>query len=172
MTFNDPVSSILSVAQLELHRDERCLFRDLSFDLRAGQLLQIAGPNGVGKSSLIRAIAGLLRFESGRVDILGQSAVDLRRDRCLLWTALGGIKRALDARTNLQWLLDCRGDHGDPDQLLADVGLRGWEDVPSGSYRLARLAELRWPHWPRVNARCGYWTNRSTRLTCRARPTF
>ena len=48
-------------------RGERCLFQNLEFALNAGELLLLEGLNGSGKTSLLRAIAGLLSLESGEV---------------------------------------------------------------------------------------------------------
>ena len=62
----------LSGQALALFRGDRCLFRDLSFTVGAGELLVIEGPNGSGKTSLLRAIAGLLEFETGAVSWNGR----------------------------------------------------------------------------------------------------
>ena len=51
----------LAVNDLACRRGDRLLFRGLSFELNAGEALQVAGPNGTGKSSLLRIVAGLLR---------------------------------------------------------------------------------------------------------------
>jgi len=58
----------LLATDLACRRGERLLFRALSFELRAGEAMQIAGPNGTGKSSLIRILAGLLRPYAGTVE--------------------------------------------------------------------------------------------------------
>ena len=49
-------------------RGGRLLFEGLSLGLAAGEAALVAGPNGVGKSSLLRLAAGLLRPAAGRVD--------------------------------------------------------------------------------------------------------
>ena len=50
---------------LGLWRGERCLCRGLSFRLGPGETLQFAGPNGSGKTSLMRAVAGVGRLDEG-----------------------------------------------------------------------------------------------------------
>ncbi len=57
----------LTATDLACRRGERLLFSGLALDLAPGQALQVAGPNGTGKSSLIRILAGLLRPFAGTV---------------------------------------------------------------------------------------------------------
>jgi heme exporter protein A len=61
----------LAVNDLACRRGDRVLFRGLSFTLEAGEALQVAGPNGTGKSSLLRIVAGLLRPVAGTVELEG-----------------------------------------------------------------------------------------------------
>ncbi len=56
---------------LACRRGDRVLFRGVSLTLGPGEALQIAGANGIGKSSLIRILAGLLRPYAGRVEHTG-----------------------------------------------------------------------------------------------------
>src|SRR6187402_2924507 len=69
----EPASLIAT--DLACRRGERLLFRGLSFALRAGEALQVVGPNGTGKSSLIRILAGLLRPWAGTVECNRQAAL-------------------------------------------------------------------------------------------------
>jgi energy-coupling factor transporter ATP-binding protein EcfA2 len=45
------------------------LFRDLALDLRRGEVLGLIGPNGGGKTTLLRLIAGLARLDAGRIEM-------------------------------------------------------------------------------------------------------
>jgi len=58
----------LAVNDLACRRGDRVLFRGLSFELNPGEALQVVGPNGTGKSSLLRIVAGLLRPFAGTVE--------------------------------------------------------------------------------------------------------
>jgi heme exporter protein A len=58
----------LSATDLACRRGDRLLFRGLSFSLGECRALQVIGPNGTGKSSLLRILAGLLRPQEGTVE--------------------------------------------------------------------------------------------------------
>jgi len=58
---------VLEAAGLDCERSGRTLFRDLSFGIAAGDLVRIAGPNGSGKTSLLRILCGLLAPTQGEV---------------------------------------------------------------------------------------------------------
>ena len=58
----------LSATDLACRRGERLLFRGLSFSLGECKALQVIGPNGTGKSSLLRILAGLLSPLAGTVE--------------------------------------------------------------------------------------------------------
>jgi heme exporter protein A len=60
---------------LACRRGDRLLFRGLSLSLSAGEALQVAGANGVGKSSLIRILAGLLGPYAGTVERSGMAGL-------------------------------------------------------------------------------------------------
>lgn len=62
------MTALLRFENVALRRGGRLLFENLDFELAPGEALQVAGPNGTGKSSLIRLAAGLLRQERGRVE--------------------------------------------------------------------------------------------------------
>jgi ABC-2 type transport system ATP-binding protein len=62
---------LVSVRNLSVQQGRRQSFRGVSFDLRAGQVLGVAGSNGAGKSALLRALVGGLRPADGDVRING-----------------------------------------------------------------------------------------------------
>ncbi|MCK5263056.1 MAG: ATP-binding cassette domain-containing protein, partial [Gammaproteobacteria bacterium] len=71
---------MLETRQLECVRDDRLLFRDLSIKLAVGEVLQIEGANGSGKTSLLRILCGLRRADDGEVLWQGEEVSDVRED--------------------------------------------------------------------------------------------
>jgi len=133
----------LAATDLACRRGERLLFRGLSLELGPGAALQVVGPNGTGKSSLIRILAGLLRPFAGAVERLG--AVGLLDER-----------PALDGHQSLERALDFwrRADGGEG-PAVERLGLEPLLDLPvrylsTGQRKRAALARLiaqRAPVW-------------------------
>ncbi|MBV7264873.1 heme ABC exporter ATP-binding protein CcmA [Erythrobacter ani] len=69
----------LSSKDLACRRGDRVLFRGLSFDLQAGDAMHVTGANGTGKTTLIRALAGLITPYGGSV--VSEGAVGLLDER-------------------------------------------------------------------------------------------
>ena len=125
----------LSAADLACRRGDRLLFAQLSFALEGGQALQLAGSNGIGKSSLIRILAGLLSPFAGSVSRLGT-------------IALLDERPALDPHLPLGRALGFwQGIDGPADNEAARLGLTDLMDVPvrylsTGQKKRAALARL------------------------------
>ncbi|MBZ9665960.1 cytochrome c biogenesis heme-transporting ATPase CcmA [Pseudomonas sp. LMG 31766] len=143
---------LLEAVALSCERDWRLLFEQLHFALQPGDMLQISGPNGSGKTSLLRLIAGLRQPTSGNILLQGQTLAEQRSElaRNLLWIGhAAGIKGLLTAEENLAWLcaLHRPASREAIWQALEAVGLRGFEDVPchtlsAGQQRRVALARL------------------------------
>jgi heme exporter protein A len=59
--------STLKINNLSCQRGYNLLFENLSFELNSGEVLKISGPNGSGKTSLMKILAGLNSFETGSI---------------------------------------------------------------------------------------------------------
>lgn len=144
---------VLELQNLEAWRDDRCLYQALSLTLHSGQVGQILGPNGVGKTTLLKQIAGLNRSMTGNIRWQAEAVSDdtQRFQREVLFLGhLSGLKSALTVAENLQCLSACRGNKLDTERLdfaLGRVGLSGYDDVPvaqlsAGQKRRVALARL------------------------------
>src|ERR1700681_1297230 len=71
---------VLSVDQVHVWRGDRHVLKGVSLTLRPRQLLHISGPNGTGKTTLLRVVCGLLRPEQGLVSWLGTSITSVRTE--------------------------------------------------------------------------------------------
>ncbi len=132
---------LLRAQQLSLTRGGRELFTGLDFAICGGQLVQIEGANGAGKTSLLRILAGLSRYGfEGSVE---------RHAPLLYLGHQPAVKAMLTPRENLAWHVSGEGAYTDAaiDAALERVGLYGYEDVPShalsaGQHRRVSLARL------------------------------
>lgn len=115
------LTELLSGNDLCLFRGDRCLFKSVNFALNQGELLVIEGPNGSGKTSLLRGIAGLLEFEHGDVMWSGDPAASnyqaFRADMVWLSHKIG-FKGDLNLVENLRLESSLRDTHED---MLAEV---------------------------------------------------
>jgi ABC-type cobalamin/Fe3+-siderophores transport system ATPase subunit len=68
---------MIAVEGLHLRAGDRTLFDDLTFTVLRGQFAAILGPNGVGKTTLLRTLAGAHPFEDGSVRIDSAAVADL-----------------------------------------------------------------------------------------------
>ena len=100
---------MLEAAELRCERGGRTLFSGLAFTLGPGALLRIAGPNGRGKTSLLRILCGLLEPAAGEVRWKGAPIRELREEFARQLVYLGhapAVKDDLTAAENLS--IACR----------------------------------------------------------------
>ncbi len=139
---------MLKVLQLSCERDDRQLFSNLSFELGGGEILQIEGRNGAGKTSLLRIIAGLSSGFSGEIFWQGQPLkkvyADFRLD-CFFLGHKPGLKLDLTPLENLIWRLRLSNSAVHPDHLLQAlerVHLAGYEDIPCSHLSAGQLRRV------------------------------
>ena len=141
--------SAVQVEDLSIRRGERLLFEQLSFAVAAGEAVALTGRNGAGKTSLLRAVAGLLRPVAGTVRFGGAVDADEARSRDLhLIGHMDGLKGGRTAREELAFAAGwCGGDAAglaraaaalDLDRLL-DLEVR---KLSAGQRRRVALARL------------------------------
>lgn len=143
---------LLQAVNLQCERDDRMLFRDLSFSILPGTLTRVEGPNGSGKTTLLRILAGLNDAWSGDLLWSGQPRSHQREEFVRNMLYIGhrpGIKPLLTPMENLRALMAGRKVVSDDllGQALTGTGLAGFEDVPcrrlsAGQQRRVALARL------------------------------
>ncbi|WP_447727505.1 heme ABC exporter ATP-binding protein CcmA [Sphingomonas koreensis] len=102
-------------------RGGRTLFEGLSFTLEEGGAALVTGPNGVGKSSLIRVAAGLLKPAAGRVSMEGE---------CALLTEATALDPELPVARALGFWAGLDGRRDAAETALEAVGLAHLAPVP------------------------------------------
>jgi len=141
----------LTATDLTLFRGDRCLFKGLSFALNSGELLLLEGRNGCGKTSLLRAIAGLLELESGAVswnDARVQKERQFFKNSMVWMSHKVGFNGDLTLVENLRYEANLRLQSGlDFDDVLKRLGLNRLKRLPmrslsAGQQRRVALARL------------------------------
>ncbi len=130
----DPASTppLLAAHGLRFSRNDTPVFGPVDLAVDAGEALLIRGDNGAGKTTLLRVLAGLLRPESGRIEIDGHATDTPERTRALAYLGhLPALKADLGALENLTFLCGLHGHRGSqtPDSAMRIVGLDGYQDA-------------------------------------------
>lgn len=106
--------SILSATDLWLRRGDRELFGGFSVDFEQGEVMWLHAPNGRGKTTLLRVLAGLVTPEAGGLLWRGQRFVtrlDESRQAISFLDERLGLSRDLSVQDNLRYVADtCGGD--------------------------------------------------------------
>lgn len=134
-----------------LFRGEKCLFQGLNFEVGESELLLVEGSNGSGKTSLLRAVAGLIQFEEGDIHWKDEP-VSVNRQRFLGdmgWLAHRvGFKGDLSLAENLRFETGLRSvDRTDMMPVLERLGIERLLKLPlralsAGQQRRSALARL------------------------------
>jgi heme exporter protein A len=146
-------SPLLEAEQLECLRGDIPLFSGLNLGVAPGQIMQIEGANGSGKTSLLRILAGLSPPSEGEVRWRGQSVARKRAPFFAEIAYLGhhlGLKAELTVSENLKFGAALNGVRPTPEQLeqaLEQVGLADRMDLPvralsAGQRQRVALARL------------------------------
>ena len=144
---------MLEVRNLACSRGDHRLFSGLSFALHPGQIMQVQGANGSGKTSLLRALCGFLMPDEGDILWSGESIRGLEENyyaEMLYLGHLNAIKDELNALENLRISAGLSGFELDEKEALSALrrmGLRGRKLLPTkvlsqGQRRRVALARL------------------------------
>lgn len=144
---------MLEVVNLSCVRGERRLFRDLNFSARRGELIELRGPNGSGKTSLLRILCGLSSSAAGEVRWNGKNIRALGEEYAgeIAYLAhQNGLKDELSAVENLRIASGISGialSKNQAAQVLSRTGLGRQQNLPAralsaGQRRRLALARL------------------------------
>jgi heme exporter protein A len=144
---------MLEARELAATRGDRTLFSGVGFSLAPGALLRVTGANGRGKTTLLRALCGLLLPAAGEVQWKGSNIRALREEYWAQLLYIGhanALKDDLTAEENLAFASRMAGravPGGQARAALARFGLAGREHLPvralsQGQRRRAALARL------------------------------
>jgi heme exporter protein A len=130
------MSNALCVEKVHVWRGDRHVLQGVSAQIQPQELLHISGPNGTGKTTLLRVVSGLLRPEQGSVTWLGQSISTIRTNyqAALAYASHEpALKGDLTALENLRFAvgLKRRISADEMRAALARTGVAGCADLPA-----------------------------------------
>jgi heme exporter protein A len=142
-----PDGAVLEARAINAWRGDRHILRDVSFVVRAGEFLKITGPNGVGKTTLLRVVCGLLPAETGQIDWCGRPVQGVSDEFHAQLGYLGhpnSLKADLTARENLKFLAGLRQELTDHeiDAALDRCGILSRGDLPARSLSAGQKRRL------------------------------
>lgn len=144
---------MLEVSNLACSRGDHRLFSGLGFELRPGQIMQVQGENGSGKTSLLRTLCGFMAPDEGEIRWNGQDVRELEEEYFAEMLYLGHLNAIKDELSGLENLLISAGMSGieltekEAIAALRRMGLKGREMLPTkvlsqGQRRRVALARM------------------------------
>ena len=123
------MTDAIRIVNIKKKLGTREVLKGISFDVHSGDIFGYLGPNGAGKTTTIRILLGLLRADSGELDILGED-VGLGVTRMKIGFALDpdGLYDTMTASENLQFYADIYGVSGAGTRIGRVLELVGLDD--------------------------------------------
>jgi heme exporter protein A len=137
----------LEISEVGLNRGGRELFGGLSLSLHAGELALLMGPNGSGKTSLLRAIAGFGPASRGSI-VIRETGARSKGPPAVYLGHLDGLKKDLSVQENITFISDLHDSSHAVEEIIAELGLapvatRSVRQLSAGQKRRVALAVLR-----------------------------
>ncbi|HGK2387507.1 TPA: ABC transporter ATP-binding protein [Streptococcus pneumoniae] len=140
------MNEIIILKNIELKLKKTCVFQNLNFSCKQGEIIGITGANGSGKSVLFKLIAGLYSPSYGEVLINGENIVPERKIPANLGALIEepGFINYYSGFKNLQYLASIRGVVGNQEinDTLKTVGLYEQKDQKVKTYSLGMRKKL------------------------------
>ncbi|HGQ0190523.1 TPA: ABC transporter ATP-binding protein [Streptococcus pneumoniae] len=140
------MNEIIILKNIELKLKKTCVFQNLNFSCKQGEIIGITGANGSGKSVLFKLIAGLYSPSYGEVLINGENIVPERKIPANLGALIEepGFINYYSGFKNLQYLASIRGVVGNQEinDILKIVGLYEQKDQKVKTYSLGMRKKL------------------------------
>ncbi|EPF50076.1 ABC transporter, ATP-binding protein [Streptococcus pneumoniae] len=140
------MNEIITLKNIELKLKKKCVFQNLNFSCKQGEIIGITGANGSGKSVLFKLIAGLYSPSYGEVLINGENIVPERKIPANLGALIEepGFINYYSGFKNLQYLASIRGVVGNQEinDTLKIVGLYEQKDQKVKTYSLGMRKKL------------------------------
>ncbi|VJC58635.1 ABC transporter ATP-binding protein [Streptococcus pneumoniae] len=140
------MNEIITLKNIQLELKKTCVFQNLNFSCKQGEIIGITGANGSGKSVLFKLIAGLYSPSYGEVLINGENIVPERKIPANLGALIEepGFINYYNGFKNLQYLASIRGVVGNQEinDTLKIVGLYEQKDQKVKTYSLGMRKKL------------------------------
>ncbi|HFM9865804.1 TPA: ATP-binding cassette domain-containing protein [Streptococcus pneumoniae] len=140
------MNEIITLKNIQLELKKTCVFQNLNFSCKQGEIIGITGANGSGKSVLFKLIAGLYSPSYGEVLINGENIVPERKIPANLGALIEepGFINYYSGFKNLQYLASIRGVVGNQEinDTLKIVGLYEQKDQKVKTYSLGMRKKL------------------------------
>ena len=117
MISDEKNATVLQVKNLGYRRGGEWLFRGVSFDIHAGQIVWLRGKNGRGKTSLLRLLVGLAQADEGTIAHGDEAAPDTLPTRTYVGHA-NALKEDLTSIEALQCLMQLQGRKATPEAVI------------------------------------------------------